>query len=311
MPNESLVVFIAAHGAVSNRSTVIPVENYNVVFLTSAGHRFDLPGYNLSIRLLLNGHHAGELPHNPLDMIEALPSTVSVSINNLYQSDPHILSGNFDLNDALVRAGIIHKIELVKNLATNSQHAWNLLEHKLFPASDVLGLPQALSPSSPATLQNFAGFEFTTLITPEFSNSPTTTLTLDIYVDINKIASSIQNAAIREYTVCTSDNSQINVKECTFSNDQVIYITPRPAQQLQQHILLSEMLYVLGHTHFFVEKTVDEHSVSYRVMDAVIEASLDDFFNQEGLLTSQEIYDLKIPDNANVLLGVCRDPGDF
>ena len=322
MPQQSPVVFIAAHGSVIDKYNVVTVShNCNVVCLTKVGVSLPLSSYNLALSMLLRP--GNNTLHDQLTLIESIPSTVSVRRQNSPQKEEYVPERS-NINNSNARRELIEFIEQKTQAATNSSRSWELLEHTLRPVEDILSHPEAISPEIDPEIDTwFSSFikramNFTCISSHPQASPPV----LSIYCSKNLAKSSSKNPQKTvTYTGSDASGKEISIKviQCKISNDQLIYVTPG-AMSLQDDttnshsLLLSEVIKNLSKAHLFALKGsshCDETESRYEMVYWLHENMIGSRVLQMNTMSSKgQIYDFAMPDDINVVLGACRGFAD-
>ena len=298
MPKDAAVVFIAAHGAVSGKGTVIHCsKDYNVIFPTTAGSILELTSHNLILQMLLT--HPTDF-FTQLQMIESLPSTVAVS-KGRHVLQPIQATVNFqqfadiDLGNTVHRVDLMEQINKAVHLARHSQLSWELLEHALTSAGNVLSSPAALTPMNYP--QMFGGGDLVDrfLISVD-STGNMQQETLLLCFNCNSIVSTVKSAI----TTMVGNHQHISG---TVSENQLIYVRFDDVQKLP--LALSVVLEHLSKIHILVvARTSGNNTVDCIHEDAVGLWSA-------GLAPDvTNVWDISLPDDTNVIVGACRSSDD-
>ena len=331
MPNKTPVILIVGHGSLGAKKDVIDIHSYNIVLLSKPGHIFCLSAHNMVVQSLLNGAKLGvDSLQKAVDNLELLPSTTTVSKHNA--QDIHSISRN--LSTSVERRKQQDEIKQAEKQATDSRHAWELFEHKISPAPEILETPEAFLPSRvlPERYKKYP------LFVNDFMKH--NTLTLSISLDYQKLHQQISDIStrksastlyseqkddeppakahskealahtlpIKEYKVL--DGSSIKMKCLELPQDHAVYITPIVQNSTKDtgqitSCTLSSILESFSKIHIFVK------CVMQGTQSQVI--TLEYVMHEEVLSQPWEIqpdgttwYDVTLPSDASVVLGICR-----
>ena len=151
MANDSSVVIFAAHGAVSGKGDLVSkasLGSYNILMPVKSGDQLCLTAHNMVVGTLIrasNFSNAGDVEslRQELFHIEDLPSTTSVAAKYTRE----IQHNQHDLGSFGGRKSLSSELETAKKTATDGKQAWELLEHRVCHAMELLDAPSALVPS--------------------------------------------------------------------------------------------------------------------------------------------------------------------
>jgi len=299
MPKKTPVILLVGHGSVSAKKTVIDVGNYNVILPTKAGDKLCLIAHNMIVCNLTSANTSDEIFYE-LKKLENLPSTTSVSKDNI-KTLQHTL--NLNLGNHTIREQLEKLLREAEVEALDSQRAWELLEHQISPALEILNTGKAFIP----TKFNSSYQEFP-LLYKEFidkvqSNQPVATL--DILINSDKIKFQVNTLKSKGETTAK------------LSEDQVVYMTPYGINNETPKLNLSMVLKFLPLMHIIITSTkTQDLSNSYEEIKSFC-ICLSDYletenFKQEHILFNNTHpgttwYDITIPEDSNIVLGACRD----
>lgn len=186
MPNSAPVILLVGHGSVSSKKVVVDVGNYNVILPVKVGDKLCLTAHNMIVFNLTSTNTSDELFYE-LKKLENLPSTTSVAKTNT-----KLLNKNFNVNlgDHLIRGQLEKLLKETEIEAFDSQKAWELLEHKISPALEILNTDKAYIP-----IRFNKSYQKFVLFYKDFINQVTNNLpasTLDVLINCDKIISQIK-----------------------------------------------------------------------------------------------------------------------
>ena len=278
---------------------MIDVGNYNVILPSKAGDKICLTAHNMIVCNLTSSKTSDELFYE-LKKLEDLPSTTSVSKDNIKALQQNL---NIDLSDHIIREQLEKLLKEAEVEALDSQKAWELLEHQISPALEILNTGKAFIP----TKFNYSYQEFTLFYTDFINKSQNgfPTATLAVLINCDKLKLQVEDLK----------NKALNKAE--LSNDQVVYITPYGINDEKPTLNLSQVLKFLPLTHIIVALTKTQVMFNLQEKMEVICICLDEYLKTENFTkmyeefnkshSNTDWYDITIPEDSNVVLGACRD----
>lgn len=303
--NDSAVVIFAAHGRMSGRGELVSPEllgEYNVLLPVKSGDNLCLTGHNFIVSTLVRASSIADADDSTpllreLEHIKDLPSTTSVS-NHHTQAIDH---GKHNIGSVSGRKDLSSEIETAKTRATDGKDAWELLEHTLCHAAELLDSPKAFLPSKMLHLH----YTRKELDAPENSKWYDK---ITIHVNHTKLIQQVKTLQkhlssdgkfITYNNITDPDNMPIFTVSTQITKDHVLYITLRDSEVISS-FKLSDILHCLSKIHIWVD------AVSCKINTIVHEDNLkkcDDAVSA----AAPDIYEFTIPHDANFVLGACRD----
>ena len=345
MPTGSMIIFLTGHGG-SSRSTFIAPDSFgdhSFVFPSMYRGQLCFVAHNLMAQALLESN----TPIRELERIEkthgvstickslslasspseTLADSITISLDTIKLQVLHqffsrlclyntlqkvvatcaeyeiygepdttkIVEGIEIVTDVGIERDISIKLRTIPGYARKMQESvgnilkkYLPLEHKLGTWEGVMESHQEEMPYRPGKLENITIFSTT------YSN-----YRLKFYLDSAKVDALLQKIP--------PPPQPRELQQCQFDDTIVMYMTNATQDQ---PIPLSDILQILGKLHVFVKKAA---SGTTEILSSIVYDSTDDYSAGEFycLAGEYQVYDCTIPDNANVVWGACRDPGDF